>query len=232
MSETLQLSANVEITAREAKTPRVSILAYSGGIMKPPGWPELVIDLAGLDTTKQVSLLADHKSDLADIVGHGSAAVRDGKLYVEGSLLPSSPASQQIIDHAKAGFEFEASVGVEPIERRHIAAGETIHVNGQTITAPAAGLLLIVAGILRETSIVAIGADRSSSVSIAAKGASTMTTTTTPETTEKSAPKPTELERIQARWEATNYKEDGPRDRANTAMLACAAGTITYCRLQ
>ena len=45
MNPILLSVANVEIQAAagdgQSKTPRVSILAYTGGTMRPPGWPEL-----------------------------------------------------------------------------------------------------------------------------------------------------------------------------------------------
>lgn len=57
----------VEIKAA-GKTPTVFILAYGGGLMTVPGWGPLVIDLAGLDISSQIGILADHDSTLANAV--------------------------------------------------------------------------------------------------------------------------------------------------------------------
>ena len=44
----------------EPKRPRINIVAYTGGVMRVPGWGDVAIDLAGLDASGQVPLLADH----------------------------------------------------------------------------------------------------------------------------------------------------------------------------
>lgn len=44
----------------ERKKPRISVVAYTGGLMNVPGWGPVAIDLGGLDAAGQVPLLADH----------------------------------------------------------------------------------------------------------------------------------------------------------------------------
>jgi hypothetical protein len=137
--------------------------------MNVPGWGPVVIDLAGLDlSSPQVSLLADHDASLKGIVGHGRAVVRDGKLHVTGTLADATEASKQIIALAKTGFSFQASVGVSPSETQRIDSFQKIQCNGRTIKAPKSGVLLVKAGLLREVSIVVIGADPGTAVSISA----------------------------------------------------------------
>lgn len=106
----------VEISA-SGTTPTVSMLAYSGGMMSVPGWGWVAIDLAGLDlSASQISILADHDASLKGIVGHGHAEVRDGKRYAIGTLVRTTDAARQIIELAKSGFAFQASVGVTPLD--------------------------------------------------------------------------------------------------------------------
>ncbi len=38
-----------------AKLPKVSILAYTGGVMRVPPWGNVVMDLAGLDASGGVA---------------------------------------------------------------------------------------------------------------------------------------------------------------------------------
>ena len=77
----LVLSAEgVDVAASGARLPRVNILAYTGGIMKVPGWGEIVIDLAGLDTSGGVAILSDHDSSRWGVVGHGSTREFRGRL--------------------------------------------------------------------------------------------------------------------------------------------------------
>ncbi len=157
----------LEAAVDMGKLPRVSILAYTGGIMKVPGWGNIVIDLSNLDASGGVAILSDHDSTRRGVVGHGSAEVRDHRLVVSGSISATSQAAREIVSSSKKGFPWGASVGVEVIERRHVRAGETIHINGKTIKAPAGGLTLVTQGRLREVSIVGIGCDGDTVVSIA-----------------------------------------------------------------
>ncbi len=181
--ELLLSAAEVEIQAT-GKSPSVSIVAYTGGLMVVPGWGPVAIELGGIDASaEQVSILADHNASLAGIVGHGKAVVANGKLLVQGTITPSTDAARQVVDLAKGGFRFQASVGVAPLEYDRVRAGELVEVNGRAVKAPASGFTLVRAGVLREVSIVAIGADAGTSVSIAAtrnqeKGMSTTETTT------------------------------------------------------
>jgi len=170
VDELLLSAAEVEIQAT-GKPPAVTIVAYTGGLMSVPGWGPVAIDLAGIDASaEQVGILADHNSSLAGIVGHGKAVVANGRLLVQGTITPSTDAARQVVDLAKGGFRFQASVGVAPLEYDRVRAGEMVEVNGRALKAPASGFTLVRAGVLREVSIVAIGADAGTSVSIAANG--------------------------------------------------------------
>src|SRR5690606_38914292 len=98
---------------------------------------------------------------------HGTADVRDGQLFINGPLVATSKAATAILELSRGGVSFQASVGVEPRKTRRVAAGSRIEVNGRMIqsTAP---ITLIERGRLREVSITAIGADPTTTVSIAA----------------------------------------------------------------
>lgn len=100
--------------------------------MVVPGWGLLVIDLRGIDiSASQISILADHDATLRGIVGFGRGSVVQGKLLVSGALTPTTDAAKQIIELARSGFQFQASVGVAPNEWERIRAGEIIEVNGR-----------------------------------------------------------------------------------------------------
>jgi len=180
-------SGEVEIQAA-GKTPSVTIVAYTGGLMRVPGWGPVVIDLANLATpAEQIGILADHDSTLKGIVGYGQAEVAGGKLIVAGTIAPTTEAARQIIELARAGFRFQASVGVSPTDYERIRPGDTIVANGRTITAPRTGMTFVRSGELREVSIVTIAADRNTSVTIAAskKEERQMTTEVTEKTAEQ-----------------------------------------------
>ena len=159
--------SGVELACGE-KQPQIAITAYSGAAMRVPGWGVIVLDLAGLDLADRVPILCDHDASLDGILGQGAAEVKDGKLFVSGAILPASDKARRVVELARGGFLFEASVGVEPSEHVRIKAGERIAANNRTLTAPEGGFTLIRKGKLREVSVVSLGADNKTSVAIAA----------------------------------------------------------------
>lgn len=168
VGDILIASPDVRIEAK-GRSPTVSIVAYTGGLMNVGGWGPVALELSGIDASaEQVSILADHDSSLGGIVGHGKAEIASGKLLVHGLISPSTVAAKQVIELAKSGFRFQASVGVTPTRYERVRAGETVEVNGAAVTSPASGFTLVRAGVLKEVSIVAIGADGNTSVTISA----------------------------------------------------------------
>jgi len=149
------------------KLPAVEIMAYGGGLMTVPHWGLIAIDLSGLELG-QVPILADHESRRSGVVGHGLAHVQDGRLIVAGSVSATTIAAREIVDAAKNGFPWQASVGVQVLEHRAVRSGETITVNGREIMAPTGGMTLVERGRLREVSITSLGCDGETAVSIAA----------------------------------------------------------------
>ena len=155
--ELLLTAASARIEAAEGKPATVSIVAYNGDLMRVPGYGAVVVDLGQLDISAQTVLLADHDASLRGIVGYGQAKITGGQLTVEGRLSESTETGRQIIALARDGFEFEASVGVVPTELSRVAGGESVEINGRTITAPDGGLAIVRAGRLREVSILPPG---------------------------------------------------------------------------
>lgn len=171
-SDVLLQAHSVEITAAGGSSPsqpKASILAYSGGLMRVPGWGVLAIDLAGLDLKgSQVAILSDHDASLGGVLGQGSAQVVDGRLLVAGTISATTEAAKRVIDLAKSGFAFQASVGIEPLKHETVPAGRKMTINGQTILSPDGGFTLISQSRLREVSVVVLGADPETTVKIAA----------------------------------------------------------------
>ena len=164
VKEDLLLSAAVDVK----KIPTVTIIAYNGGIMRVGTWGDVVIDLAGLDLAGSVAILSDHDSTRRGIVGHGRAQVMDGRLVVTGNISATTSAAREIVAASKNGFPWQASVGVEILDRRQVRAGETVAANGKSIKASGSGFMLVSKGRLREVSIVGIGCDGNTAVAIAA----------------------------------------------------------------
>jgi hypothetical protein len=162
----LKLVADVSLQAAAGKPKRVSILAYGGGVMSVSGWGRLIVDLAGLTVPEQLTILGDHDNRLSSIIGSGQP-INDGRsLRLDGVLADSETASQ-VIALAKSGVQLKASVGITPskVERREKKG--IVNINHQQIEV-AAGTQIVRSGHLDEISIVAVPADQSSSVTVAA----------------------------------------------------------------
>jgi len=166
-SDSLELKA-ASVTTSDKKA---TVLAYSGGIMSVKPHGSVAIDLAGCKTDDRVSFLCDHKDEMENVIGHGVPRVVNGQLYVEGVITPGGEAADRIIELKKSGTPLQASVGVtfSREDTQRIREGETVHVNGRAVTAPAGGFMLICKSRLREVSIVVLGADPETVVEIQAK---------------------------------------------------------------
>ena len=177
MSDMMRLQAAVEIeAATDTKPRRLSIVAYNGDLMNVEGFGPVVIDLAGMERPISIPILSDHENKLASIVASGAPNVTGSTLSVKATLADSD-AARNVVALLASGVSLQASVGCSPTARRYIAANEKILANGKSITAPAGGITFIEKSVLREISITPVGADSSTSVSLAAKsplGASPM----------------------------------------------------------
>ncbi len=164
----LLTAAGVEIEAagKDAR-PKISVVAYTGRIMRVPGWGDIAIDLAGLEAGGQVPLLADHNATVGSVVGHGEPAVANGRLMVAGVVSGAGEPARHVVEMARGGFQFQASVGVAPIEHERVKPTQSVEVNGRSLSSPG-GFTLVRKGRLREVSITPLGADAETSVAIAA----------------------------------------------------------------
>ncbi len=169
MSKPLCLTGSVNLTAKKTGPPKVSIVGYTGGIMRVSGWGDVLVDLAGLSVPSQVPLLVDHDSSLQGVVGNAVPSVVRGQVLASG-VLSETEASKQLIVLAKDGLVLQASLGLEVQETRYVKAGETVSNNGRTFTAEKSFTLILKAA-LKEITVTALGADGDTSVSIAASRA-------------------------------------------------------------
>lgn len=125
VAENLLLTApEVAIEAGGTKRqPKISIVAYSGGVMRVPGWGDVAIDLDGLDASGQVPLLAgdidlDGDVDLRDASallagwGKGDAFWADGDFNQDGAV--DADDAKLILDNWGAGLG--SQIGPAPAE--------------------------------------------------------------------------------------------------------------------
>jgi hypothetical protein len=213
----LVATADVDLTAaRSGKPITVDVLVYSGGIITPSGgWGPTLIDLAGVELSASVPLLADHQAALAGILGTVQPSVRDGKLIASGTIIEATDAARTVVQLSRGGFEFQSSIGLHPSKVEFLDADETVHVNGRTHTAPTGGLTIVRAGTLREITLTAVAADSSTSAAIAASAKGL----TMPDT---SNTKPENLELLRAQV-ANKFIDEHPELREDFERLEASA---------
>ena len=145
--------------------PRVIGLAYSGGKMRLPGWKNpVVVDLAGLMVPENVPLLTNHENRTTSRVGMVVAKVEENSLAIEGEITSTSGVATGIVEQAKAGADWQLSIGAEVVESEFVGRGSRT-INGQEHQAP---FTHIKAAKLREVSVVAVGADAATRMQVAA----------------------------------------------------------------
>lgn len=148
---------------------KMTITAYNGGMMKV-GWGYPVgIELSGLKWREDnaVPILCQHKTYSIDaICGQATKVSHDGKtLVIDADFMPVSQDAKKVHELAKAGFKFQASVGVSASDVIFIEANQSYKLNGAEVKGEC---YIVRAGVLNEVSIVPLGADGSTQTAISA----------------------------------------------------------------
>jgi len=149
----------------DAGSIRVMGVAYSGGKMRLPGWRyPVVVDLAGLSVPDSVPLLINHENRTGSRVGMVAARVEDNSLVIEGEILSSSGQAKGIVEQARAGADWQLSIGAEVMESELVRASRKV--NGRVHEG---SFYHVRKAVLREVSVVAVGADASTRMKLAAR---------------------------------------------------------------
>lgn len=197
---------------------RMEILAYTGGLINV-GWGLPVgINLAGLTWGDETALpiLCQHRTYSLDAICGQAERIRvDGsKLIVEGAFMPVMDDAKKVLELVKAGYKFQASVGVSASDVLYIDEGENAMLNGAEVAGPC---YLVRAGRLNEVSIVPLGADGSTQTAIAAAAS------TTTETKEGEMPtdKNKTVEAAKPDTATVEAAQTAERDRVASVIAAC-----------
>ena len=155
-----------EVPKQDGDKPvRCTGVAYSGGSFRQ-WWSALpcYVDLSGMRMAEQVCLMLDHDYDPECRLGVIEAK-NDGKtLTIDGEFDTGNPLAQSIIRAGKK-FAWQLSIGAENVKVERVDEGTVETINGNTVNGPA---LVVRESVLREVSIVAIGADAKTSMEIRA----------------------------------------------------------------
>lgn len=168
MSAPVQVTASTKDENEKPVPAKFSSVFYTGGPLSISGWDmPVVIDLEGLSNGKVLVANLDHDSTKRvgnfDVVNNGS------QLIANGSATAATPARDEVVESARNGYQWQASLEVSPSKVEELAKGKTVEVNGQQITGP---VYITRKGTLKGFAFVSHGADDNTTAAIAASAAS------------------------------------------------------------
>ena len=184
MSKTIQFNSvpiDIQAAATEKGTPKFSMVAYTGGLMRVAAFDlPVVVDFAGLEIERQnTPIRLDHDRNKG--VGHTTEIVVNGnKLVAKGFISRDTESARDVANSGKQGFPWQASIGAAVDEYRYVPSTETIAVNGQNIQGEC---YHVTKSKLNEISFTESGADVHTEAIIASKDHSSKGTQTMPEKT-------------------------------------------------
>ena len=165
--ETHFISCEPTITAKEGSVPTFSIVAYNpDSELRVAGFSHpVVIDLSTAKFEKPVTKVnRNHKQDRE--IGHATAQRIDATgIYFEGVLSVPGEDRDKIVEASINGFPWDASVEASFPKPEFVPKGKTVFVNGHRFS----NVFVARQAVLTGVAIVNRGADRRTSVSIAAK---------------------------------------------------------------
>jgi hypothetical protein len=141
--------------------------AYTGVPMKPEGWwQSIVVDFAGVRVANQHRpVLRQH--DHNQIVGHTTSVSVDPAqgILIEGVFSGERQHTDKVTVPARNGFQWQLSIGANPVRTEFLEAGESAEVNGRQVAGP---LTISRETELGEISFVPLGADGDTSATVSA----------------------------------------------------------------
>lgn len=156
----------IEAVGEGKPTPRFSMVAYTGGVMRITGFPHpVVVDLQGLSIERQdIPVRLDHNPRQG--VGHTQrVAIENGQIIAEGLVSRDTSWARDVAKSGVNGFPWQASIGAAVIDAEFIPHGTPVTVNNQTFEGP---LHVVRKAVLKEISFVDSGADTNTQAKIAA----------------------------------------------------------------
>ena len=136
----------------------ISGIAYTGAVIPQFGWYEnFIVDVSSTKIAKKkTAIFKNHDDDR--VIGMAEVKKEENKIILNGKLSDVEDA-KDVVTLAKDGFEWQLSIGVYGGEIEENFTGE---VNGLKVKK--ANVLRN--GLLREVSIVALGADKDTNINI------------------------------------------------------------------
>lgn len=172
MIKPLVFAAALNLKASANGQRRFAIAAYSGGTLPVNGFDyPVVVDLSALviPVDQTIPLLINHTINTDTTLGQTDSIVNSGaEVSIAGPITGLSPQCQRVLAMSDAGQTWQASIGLLVDEQEVIPPGQVVVVNGQSFTGP---IIVARRATLRETSVLPMGADATTSVNLAAAAA-------------------------------------------------------------
>jgi len=159
-------AASAAVEGGEPSLPTFTMVGYTGGEMWINWYGRVVVDLSTARMANPIRALLEH--DPSQIVGHGEAEVSGKRILASGVISGGGEAARTVVDSAKNGFPWQASIGADPttLILEEVRAGASVKVNDKTFKGP---LTVVRGAVIREISFVALGADGKTSGNVAAQ---------------------------------------------------------------
>ena len=141
-------------------------IAYTGGAIGQSwtGSP-VIIELDSLKFRQQIPLMVDHNTDsVENRIGELTAKVEGNQIVIDGVIDTNIPLARELAERGRR-IAWQLSVGASPGDALELRKGEKMTVNGAEITGPA---IICRNYTLHEVSVVSVGADPNTSLSISA----------------------------------------------------------------
>jgi len=218
----IYLSAPANLTAPEGEAPlHFSGIPYSGGVLSDWGMP-LVIDLSTTTTAQKMPVLKEH--DRECVIGVCTDCSIGTDIRVSGDLFSDiDDDAQEIALKAKRGIAWQMSVGLFEATHEDVPPGKSIDCNGQSVIGP---VVVLRHGIVREISIVALGADKQTSASFFTAHKGKITTevqmTDTPEISALKA----QVEELGVKLKAAEDRAADAENKTKEVMLAARRAEV------
>lgn len=169
----IAMAAPVELVAAAGEGSKLAtfdMVAYTGGLMNVGFGAMVVVDLDGVKAgAMNQPIFRDHSA--GRIVGHTtSVEITGSEIRLAGVVSGTGADAREVVDNAKNGFPWQASIGAMPERVEFVKAGATGKANSRTFAGPC---YIVRASRLVEVSFVALGADSATSARVAAKRGNT-----------------------------------------------------------
>lgn len=152
-------------STNEDKTIKASGVAYAGGMINTGWGSNIIVDLKGLELSENTPLLVNHYNDVQARIGAVTPRIEGNQLLYDAIIAAETPEAKNIISQGKLGIKWQVSIGASVNKVEFVDEKTSKTINGQKYEGP---FYHVLQSELREISVVAVGADKNSTMQITA----------------------------------------------------------------